>query len=357
MTIVETETYLKTVRADELFTGSDSDKKETYRKFVKQVHPDLFTNPRDKDVATRCLQLVNVLWDEVNGKVDPKDNSLATIQTRKDVYVVLEDGPEGFVTSTKIGVRESTSEKVLIKAARASADNDLLLNEQKALQKIQNDNVFGLLGANFVSTLIDSTRVKITGGFIRLNFIKYLDDFTTLADIIRAHPNGIDPRHAVWMWNKLLVAIDLAHANGVIHGAVTPEHVLVNTKEHGIVLSGWTCSSITENGSTWGKAVALDTRYRAWYPDEVVNKEPLLPSVDISMAARCIIAVLGGNPEKLTFNTTNNVPHQFKQFLKGCILKSYRLSPQNASSLYMEFGQVLEDIGQPYFPRRWVEWQ
>ena len=33
-----------------------------------------------------------------------------------------------------------------------------------------------------------------------------------------------------------------AHINGVIHGAVLPEHLLIHPEFHGLVLIDWTCA-------------------------------------------------------------------------------------------------------------------
>jgi hypothetical protein len=66
----------------------------------------------------------------------------------------------------------------------------------------------------------------------------------TLADVKRAHPDGVDGRTAVWMWRRILELLAWLHASDVAHGAVLPEHVLVHPRDHGAVLVGWSRAAV-----------------------------------------------------------------------------------------------------------------
>jgi hypothetical protein len=50
---------------------------------------------------------------------------------------------------------------------------------------------------------------------------------------------GIDPRHAVWIWRRMLGVLGYIHAVGWAHGDVRPEHALVHPQDHGVRLIGW----------------------------------------------------------------------------------------------------------------------
>ncbi len=52
-------------------------------------------------------------------------------------------------------------------------------------------------------------------------------------------PKGIDPRHAVWIWRRMLDVLHFIHVQGWSHGDVRPEHALVHPAAHGIRLIGW----------------------------------------------------------------------------------------------------------------------
>ncbi|MET0543124.1 MAG: protein kinase family protein [Variovorax sp.] len=61
----------------------------------------------------------------------------------------------------------------------------------------------------------------------------------SLADVRRLNPQGIDARHAVWIWRRMLEVLAFVHDNGWVHSSLTPEHALVHPRDHGVLLIGW----------------------------------------------------------------------------------------------------------------------
>jgi serine/threonine protein kinase len=61
----------------------------------------------------------------------------------------------------------------------------------------------------------------------------------SLAALNESFPEGLDPRHAVWIWRRLLAVLAFIHRHGWRHGDVRPEHALVHPGDHGVRLIGW----------------------------------------------------------------------------------------------------------------------
>lgn len=61
----------------------------------------------------------------------------------------------------------------------------------------------------------------------------------SLAALSERFPSGLDPRHAVWIWRRMLEALNFIHGHGWCHGDVRPEHALVHPQDHGVRLIGW----------------------------------------------------------------------------------------------------------------------
>ncbi len=61
----------------------------------------------------------------------------------------------------------------------------------------------------------------------------------SLAALSERFPKGIDPRHAVWIWRRMLTVLGLIHRQGWRHGDVRPEHALVHPADHGVLVIGW----------------------------------------------------------------------------------------------------------------------
>jgi len=61
----------------------------------------------------------------------------------------------------------------------------------------------------------------------------------SLEDLTARFPHGVDPRHAVWIWRRILDILRFIEAQGWSHGDIRPEHVLVHPEDHRIRLISW----------------------------------------------------------------------------------------------------------------------
>lgn len=61
----------------------------------------------------------------------------------------------------------------------------------------------------------------------------------SLAALNDRFSSGLDPRHAVWIWRRILELLNFVHNHGWCHGDIRPEHALVNPQDHGVRLIGW----------------------------------------------------------------------------------------------------------------------
>jgi len=61
----------------------------------------------------------------------------------------------------------------------------------------------------------------------------------SLATLNERFAFGLDPRHAVWIWRRMLEILNFIHINGWCHGDVRPEHALVHPPNHGVRFIGW----------------------------------------------------------------------------------------------------------------------
>lgn len=61
----------------------------------------------------------------------------------------------------------------------------------------------------------------------------------TLADVRDQYPRGIDGTAAVWMLKRISEVLCFVHESGWVHGRLTREHLLVNARDHGVLLIGF----------------------------------------------------------------------------------------------------------------------
>ena len=163
--------------------------------------------------------------------------------------------------------------------------------------------------------------------------IASVDELYTLEEVRRHHTRGIDPRDMAWIWRRLLSIIGFVHAHGVMHGAVLPPHVLIEPREHKLLLVDW-CYAV-RRGESLRTIAGL---YRPWYETGVVRKyQPATPLLDVSMAARCMIDLVGGDPIHLTY------PRDFPPALIAYFGRCFAGSP-DAWRLLDDFDRLIETM-------------
>jgi serine/threonine protein kinase len=125
----------------------------------------------------------------------------------------------------------------------------------------------------------------------------------SLADVMSAYPDGLHPKDAAWMWRRLLFAVGYAHSAGVVHGAIVPEHVIIEPEQHGLALIDWCYSKMTP----FGPLTAIVPNRRDLYPADVFDKKPVSEATDIYMATKTMELLLN-----------DQTPSQIRAFIRGC---------------------------------------
>ncbi|MFF5257301.1 molecular chaperone DnaJ [Actinomadura viridis] len=324
----------------DLFGPDRADAHRTYRRLARALHPDANGGRTGPGFAR-----LNAFWRAYN-RTGP-----VTITTRRHEYLLrgkratgdLADVYDATRTDARAhsGTHSGTGPPgagAVLKMPRDPADGDLMEREATALRRLAEDGDPRFRA--YAPRLIESFRHRDadTGATRRVNAIEPLEGFVSLAEVQRAHPGGLDPRDAAWMWRRLLVALGFAHRAGVVHGAVLPEHVLVHPEDHGLVLIDWCYSVPGRLAPPAGHVPAMVDRYAGWYPPEVPGREPAGAETDIFMATRCMAHLMGGR-----------APKPMRMFARGCLAAARRHRPADAWRLLEEFDELLERL---YGPRR-----
>jgi len=61
----------------------------------------------------------------------------------------------------------------------------------------------------------------------------------TMRDVADAFPDGVDGRHVVWMWRRVLETLGFAHRAGWVHRRLSADHLVVGAHDHGVLVVGW----------------------------------------------------------------------------------------------------------------------
>jgi len=302
----------------------------TYRRLARLVHPDLAPDRRRAEhlfIHLGCLHEQYMQLAHTGGRL--------VVRTGGGPLTVGPLLAQGDVTN--VYSAELRGRSVAWKVARHPRDNDLLENEAHGLRRLaaEGDPRF----AAYVPVLLDAPihRDSHTDIVRRTTVLERLDGFVTLGHVSNAFVRGLNPRDAAWMWRRMLIALGYAHHTGIVHGAVVPEHVLIEPEQHGLMLIDW-CYSVDTASIPDARITALVTARKSMYPPEVAARMPATPATDIYMASRVIALLL-----------RDRAPQPMRAFLAGCTSLNPGARPQNAWALLLELDELLKRL---YGPRR-----
>jgi hypothetical protein len=222
------------------------------------------------------------------------DSGALELVAGERTYRVLDRIALGSISSVyRCGFGESIAG--ICKIARDPCTNDLLVNEAKVLEWLA--AVDRGRFAPFLPRVEASIALREAAGsearqanVLRMDEkIRSPDELYTLDEVRAAYPRGLGARHVAWIWRRVLSVLGFAHASGVVHGAVLPEHVLIEPREHKLVLIDWCCAALGYRNSP----VAIVGGYRDWYAREGALRRAPTTGLDVALGARCMIELLG----------------------------------------------------------------
>ena len=226
---------------------------------------------------------------------------------------------------------EGRGEKVALKVADDPADGDLLGREARVLRLFEENPA--AQSKHLPRLLAQFSTVDGRPGSV----LTWLEgkDFHSIRE---RYPEGLPSEPATWIFRRTLSALGYAHSLGVVHGNITPAHILVSAEDHNIFLVDW-CFAAVRPAETGDGFVFLDEVYS---PPEVSERRPPLPSSDLFSLARSIVYLLGGDPESETLPQTIEEP--FERLLRYFLRKSALQRPQDAWQMYEELDILRREL-------------
>lgn len=281
-----------------------------YKRLQVALHPDKFPDLAQKQRAERLFRRL--------GEWKTLVEAPETLESGSETYVLGRELGKGDLSNVRMASNKAGF-RVVAKVGVNKGVSKLLLKEREVLDVLQQKpdaSKFGrYLPSPRDSFLLPDQR--------RVNILDYLDGLYSAEAIKTAYSGGVGGRHLVWMFKRCLTAVGFAHQYGWVHGAVLPPHLLYLVESHGLRIVDWTLAIPV------GKpTIAAPSLYKDWYPPECKAKKPVTASLDIYLAAKSMCFLAGGDPLAETF--PDSVPKAMQSYLKGCLLKSPSMRPQDA---------------------------
>jgi len=240
------------------------------------------------------------------------------------------------------------TELALIKVLRDPKDAALFDNEWDALGALQKSEARG--AATFTRLLPQPIlHGDVTAGAFagrRASIFRWASGFYhTFEEVIRAYPQGIPPRAAVWVWRRILEALAFIHASGLAHAALLPAHLLVQENEHGVRLVGF---GLAGKLSEALPSTEIPHGGEPYYPARQLAGLKRTPDLDLIMSARCIAALLGGDPESA--GLPDAVPAPLADAVRRVARSRLGAGERDAWAIRQELGEIADRVfGPPQF--------
>lgn len=310
--------------------------RRAYATLAKTVHPD-FVSADQRSDATDAMQMLTILKKNAVAAIvgDRYDRPFAAlgvatseIRSSIDVYVVPET-PQwiGDYSATYIARRKSDDVPVKLKIARTPKHNGSLEHEDQITRDLVKKKV------PYVECPIDS--FLILNGSMRLRVTVYLfdEEMLSLAEIRDRIGTALDPLDAAWIWRRIIGQVMAAHQGGLVHGAITPGHVLVHPATHDVRHIGW--AQAVPPGRCIARPDAI------WCAPEMLIDEPVDERSDIFMA--------GGTMLFLIDNQLRYLPRNIAATLKWATKKDPADRPRCGADLMDKLtADIRQEWGQHY---------
>ncbi len=166
-------------------------------------------------------------------------------------------------------------------------------------------------------------------------------DGKTLEHSVKKH-KAIAPEDVAWVTQRTLQALYCLHSNGVIHGDIKPNNIIVQPEKHNAYLVDFGLSSLRPRAVS--KAIGYTSVFAS---PEVMDGKPPLPESDLYSLGLTMTYALGGDP--MSKCLPDHVPGALRDFCRE--LMEFRPLERPA----WEKGDLvarLSDIRQEVFGRR-----
>lgn len=341
---------------------------KVFRKLTKLVHPDVCKNKNASVLFDKLDKLRNEAEKLVTGE---KDKLLTehgvllkpvSFKSLHFAYTLTRQIAKGGTCSIFEGVakdRLNNMVHVISRVARSHKDSDLMDREAKAYAlmnaKLKEMTARGGEGEDAakrfswkIPYFVESIKLKEGPSTKTVNVFSRLEDFCdgwySVKDIHRQYVDGVDIRIMGFIFNRMLEALTFIHACGVVHGAVTPNHIMIHAKSHvgNLIDFSSSCHSGTST------LPFVDKRWTDLLPPEVLKDKRAFASSDVYMLAMSMVYLTGGRSHAWE---TKYEP--IRQVLSHC-LQPNRAKRLTAQAAYDKFQQALRSV---FGPPKFVELQ
>jgi len=300
-----------------------------YKALMKQYHPD---KGGDNRIAAALNEARDTLFDQEKREKYDKDRVNLEGKVIGD-YRIIEQIAEGGFGTTYRGEHIEIQAPVCIKHENqiSPQDEEILIEEARSIWDLRH---YG------IPTMKDMIRLEDESLALVMSYIPG----PTLEQVIKK-VKKLDPEDVAWITERSLNVLKYLHYNGVVHGDVKPQNVIIQPESHNIVLVDYGLAAVQPSRNYTNKGY---TPYFA--SPEQERGGVILPESDFYSLGLTVIYALGGDIG--TKRVPEDVPDEFCSYLKRFLVRDVLARPSWDKE---DLCDTLQDLRIKVFGRRHSE--
>lgn len=320
--------------ASKVFSGDEKNVRKIFHKLATQWHPDVCKEANASEVFTQLVVLRDAALEKLQHASNTSSQSSSFSAPKKQKAMTLKSG--GKIGLNYVSLHEIDAGEVIISdhAVTYAFDSGSSFLATKEMDAIESFKFADQKMRDYMSQFLPSIarKMELDGNKYAISY-KRLGDEILLLDLMNHYKSkgeDIPSEHAAWMCSGLFNIAAWMKVNNIIHGAISPEMIMVSPEQHRIrLVGGWGFS--TPNGK---RPEVLPNRTIDLLPRLAVAGTVVDGKIDSELIRLTIREVLGdGSGTKLIRN--KNIPEP---------ITSWLLMPAQDDAIkeYAEWHKVLE---------------
>lgn len=237
---------------------------------------------------------------------------------------------------------DGSSTKGFLKYATDVLDNDLVEHEGEMLTRLYPPTAKDEKFFRYLPRPLAVFHLALGGKNHAATLLPFLDNYVSVAEVLAAYPTGLPSwEDAVWILNRVMEGVGFAHQKDIVHGAITPEHVMLLPSIHGGKLIDWSYSTTCDDKSD-ARVRAMVRSREDYCAPEILDRQRVNPATDMYSIGKLGMALMGGDTKSLVMPTT--VPTHVQVFLRDCVDQVRSNRPANAWDAREDFEKIVLSI-------------
>ena len=245
-------------------------------------------------------------------------------------YKILKKLGEGAFGMTMLAEHIPTGKKVCLKQEATGDPDAMTLFKQEALVlwDLHHESIVPV--KDYFEVTIQNDRYQ----FIAMNFI----DGMNLHNFVNTY-GYIDDEHICWMLQVCLKAFAYMHYYTVVHGDIKPENMMLQLKEHNIVLVDFGMA-VRGTGST----VKAKGGTPVYIPPEFANGRPPIPESDIYSLGKSALYLAGGDTALDSGTPPDDMNQQLAELISAMIRRDPMARPGSAHEVQKHISELRRQV-------------